>query len=473
MNARWLLLVLLLLPLLPSSSTASAWSIDLPRDAREPRKAPGIFEDAGLKQLHPPAEVPVSPSVARPNCRSDVKGVTYCVEDGGDTHLLIVDLSDPYLRVQTVMAHDVLDVRPPEAERESVIDMARRYRNAGVVAAINGDYFGQIRGPEGPTVVQGQRLDTPLTIALNPSEYRRTTLVLSRSGKAAVTHLNPIAFPAPLVYRDPLFNAVSGGPFILRDGYVLPEALSCLIDAIPMAACRRDRQTAAGVDESGTTLYLVVSTQRSTGGLAALLRDYGAFNALKLDGGGSSQLWYRGRTLLKSDRDVANALLIFQEDRPRHAAKLLARPPVLLIEEGAPTSAEVKLRNVGHLEWTVDRYYGLHLLENATWAGDFLRLPQDVAPNDTVTFTLPINSSLAPGVYTSTWQLATPFEAFGPTVPVNAVVVPREASDLQKQIQPLLNRLTRLSDKTFESEWPTTTKRVQQLIEKWVKEHPQ
>ena len=62
---------------------------------------------------------------ARPNCRSDIQGVTYCVEDGGDTHLLIIDLSDPYLRVQTVMAHDVLDVWPPEEERESVSDMAQ------------------------------------------------------------------------------------------------------------------------------------------------------------------------------------------------------------------------------------------------------------------------------------------------------------------------------------------------------------
>jgi hypothetical protein len=56
----------------------------------------------------------LSPETTRPNCRSDVKGVTYCVEDGGETHLLIVDLSDPNVRVQTVMAHDALDVWPPK-----------------------------------------------------------------------------------------------------------------------------------------------------------------------------------------------------------------------------------------------------------------------------------------------------------------------------------------------------------------------
>jgi hypothetical protein len=413
----------------------------------------------------------LEPDTARRNCRSDVQGVTYCVEDGGATHLIIIDLSDPYLRVQTVMANDVLDIRPPEAEREKVFDMARRHRAAGVIAAINGDYFGRRRGPEGPTVVQGQRLDTPLTIALNPSEYRRTTLALSRSGHAAVTHLNPIGSLGPFVYRVPLFNAVSGGPIILYNGRVLPEALSCLFDGIPPATCRRARQTAAGVDEPGTTLYLLASEQRSSSRMAELLRDYGAFKALKLDGGGSTQLWYRGRTLVDSDREIANALLIFKEDAPRHAAKLIARPPVLLIEEGTPASTEVKLRNLGHLAWTADRYYGLRLLKGTAWASDFLRLPLDVATNGAVTFTLPISSSLAPGVYTSRWQLATPFESFGPTVPVNLVVLPREASDLQKQIQPLLNRLTRLSDQRYEVDWPQTAQKVRQMINEWRNEN--
>jgi hypothetical protein len=409
--------------------------------------------------------LPLAPDAARPNCRSDVKGITYCVEDGGDTHLLIIDLNDPYLRVQTVMAHDVQDVWPPEEERESVIDMARRYRTAGAIAAINGDYFGADRGPEGPTVVQGRRLDTPLTIALNPSRYRRTTLALSRSGQAAIAHLNPIGSLAPLVYRDPLFNAVSGGPIILVNGVVLPEALSCLFDGIPIGACRRDRQTAAGVDETGTILYLLASEQRSTSGMAELLRDYGAFTAMKLDGGGSTQLWYRGRTLVESDRAVANALLVFQEGRPRHAAQLLARPPVLLIEEGTPASAEVKLRNIGHLDWTVDRYYGLRLLEDAAWTSDFVRLPQDVAPNGMVTWTLPIHSALRPGVYESKWQAVTPFEFFGPTISVMVVVIPPETEDLHRQVQPLIDRLNRLSDRNFEREWPRTAQTIQALLD--------
>jgi len=371
-----------------------------------------------------------------------------------------------------VMANDVLDVWPPEEQREGVIDIAKRYRAEDVVIAINADYFGWGRGPEGPTVVQGQRLDTAATITANPSEYRRSTLALSRSGKAAITHLTPIDFLAPAAYRDLIFNAVSGGPIILLNGQPLPEELSCLIDNIPVNACRRDRQTAAGVDEQGATLYLVVSTQRTTRGLAELLRDYGAFTALKLDGGGSSQLWYRGRTLVKSDREVVNALLVFAEDRPRHAAQLLKRPPVPLLNAGESITLEVPLRNTGYLDWTTDRLYGLGRISGTIGTPSFVRLMSDVPPKAGVTLSMPIEIAGPPGVYTSTWQLRQPFEKFGPPVPINAVVLPPDAAALRKQIQPLLAQLTRLSDKSFEREWPKTAKRIQQMIEKWVKEHP-
>ena len=193
---------------------------------------------------------PPSPAAAqaRAQCRSTLPGITYCVEDGGRTHLLGVDLSHPRLRVQTIMANDVLDVRPPDEQRERVVDMARRYRTSGAVIVVNGDYFGAERGPEGPTAAQGQRLDTLATIRANPSRYRRTTLALARFAGAAIAQLDPRASLSDVVYDTVLFNAISGGPIILSDGVVRPEALACMADRIPAAACRRIRQTAAGID---------------------------------------------------------------------------------------------------------------------------------------------------------------------------------------------------------------------------------
>jgi hypothetical protein len=206
--------------------------------------------------------------------------------------------------------------------------------------------------------------------------------------------------------------------------------------------------------------------------LAELLRDYGAFTALKLDGGGSSQLWYRGRTLVKSDREVVNALLVFAEDRPRHAAQLLRRPPVPLLNAGESITLEVPLRNTGYLDWTTDRLYGLGRISGAIGMPSFVRLMSDVPPKAEVTLSMPIEIASPPGVYTSTWRMLQPFEEFGPLVPVNVVVLPPDAAALRKQIQPLLAQLTRLSDKSFEREWPRTAQRIQTLIDKWVKEHP-
>ena len=158
-----------------------------------------LMSVALIVSLLAPASVPPP---ARANCRSDFAGIAYCVEDGGATQLFVIDLTNPHIRLQTVMANDVLDVRPPDNQREQVSDMARRYRNEGVVLAINGDYFGADRGPEGPTVVQGQRLDSLVTVLTNPSHYRRTTLALSRTGAASIGYIDPRASFAPLVYRE-------------------------------------------------------------------------------------------------------------------------------------------------------------------------------------------------------------------------------------------------------------------------------
>ena len=409
---------------------------------------------------------------APPVCRAEVQGIQHCVTDRGETHIFIVDLADPYLRAQTVMANDVLEIWPEEEQRERVRDMARRYRRDNVLLAVNGDYFGDGRGPEGPTVVQGQRLDNPLTIAVNPSHYRRTTLTLSRSGRAAITHLPPAAMPLPLVYDDLIYNALSGGPLILLNGIVLPEDLACFLDRIPVATCRHTRQTVAGVDESGRKLFLGVSTTRSTREMAEALRELGAHTALKLDAGGSSQLWYRGSDILRSKRGVANALLIFRETRPRHAAKLVQRPPIILLEQGASAAFETSWRNTGHLAWTRSGFYGLRWIDGEPLANTFAPVTADVLPDQEAAFSLPIASARPAGVYESTWQLGAATENFGPTTTLRVAVIPADAADLRAQLEPIVARTSRWSDATLAREWPRIAAQIQRLIADWLVQHP-
>jgi exopolysaccharide biosynthesis protein len=413
---------------------------------------------------------PVEAAPLPPNCRSQVEGITYCRDDGGATQVLIVDLTNPYVRVQTAMANDVLDVRPIEVQRERVSEIAQRYRRDNVMIAINGDYFGADRGPEGPTVVQGVRLDTSLTIALNPSRYRRTTLVVSRFGHATIVTPLPSQLN-PAFYQDVLFNAISGGPVILRNGAVESEIFACVFDDIPAGSCRRARQSAAGVDADGHTLYLAVSTVRSTGDMARLLRDYGADDAMKLDGGGSSQLWYNGRTLLDSDRGVANALLVFVEDRPRHAAQLMTRPSVPIVEVNEPASIEIDIRNTGFLDWTTDRGYGLRLIDGAALFDlASLTAPRATAPDEVGRLVLSINGSGQPGVYGSTWQMIGGTEGFGAPIPIRLIVIPRNAGDLQSKIQALIAPLERSN--RLEQNWPKIAPRIGGMIKMWLIENP-
>lgn len=409
---------------------------------------------------------PVARAQDRAGCRSTIDGITYCVADGGETHVLIVDLTHPNLRIQAVMANDVLDVRPPEVQRERVIEMARRYRDRGAVIAINGDYFGATRGPEGPTVVQGQRLDTPNTIRSNPSRYRRSTLAVERFGAAAIGQLPPIGLLPPLAYADTLFNVVSGGPIILRDGQTQPEALACLMDRIPAATCRRDRQTAVGVDASRATLFLSVSTTRSTRALAELLRSYGAADALKLDAGGSSQLWYNGRTLLDSDRGVANALLVFREDRARHDAVLTQPPALQIVETQSVTAIEVEVSNAGFLDWLPELGYGLRRIAGGSVIDrDFKLVPLAAAPGEVSRLFLNVRAGGGPGVYESIWQMSwRGQEDFGESASVRVIVVPRGAERLRAEVQSIVDALT---PRTFERDWPLAAARIRMLIRAW------
>jgi hypothetical protein len=133
---------------------------------------------------------------------------------------------------------------------------------------------------------------------------------------------------------------------------------------------------------------------------------------------------------------------------------------------------EVPLRNTGYLDWMADRLYGLGRISGNVGTASFARLMSEVPPAAETTLSVPIEIAGPSGVYTSTWRMLQPFEEFGPTVPINAVVLPPDAATLRRQIQPLLTQLTRLSDKNFERDWPRTAKRIQTLIDKWMKEHP-
>ncbi|GAA5334120.1 MULTISPECIES: phosphodiester glycosidase family protein [Thermus] len=112
---------------------------------------------------------------------------------------------------------------------------------------------------------------------------------------------------------DPPFRyALEGGPLLLREGqYAFDPAKENFKDPRPLLAVAP--QAAVAWTREGR-LWLLVSEPTTPGVLARALLALGAWNALRMDGGGSAQLWVKGA--LRSPysgnpRPVVSALALF------------------------------------------------------------------------------------------------------------------------------------------------------------------
>lgn len=245
-------------------------------------------------------------------------------------HFLTIDLRQPSLEF-VVTPIDVRSKRPFRAR--TTTDFLEQHRT---LAAINGDYFmpwhcsspidympksGDEVSVMGPTANNGQ-----LFIPDEPGYYSRRfadcTWYFSTD--------NAISTKAPTGLG---YSAISGGPVLIRSG--LPATLG---DG------KLNPHTAIALDKDGLKLWMVVVDGRQPGysdGLSSseltdLLLENGAWQALGLDGGGSSTMAIRtprGRTRVVNSpihagipgwqRPVANHLGI--RVRESTATKALAK----------------------------------------------------------------------------------------------------------------------------------------------------
>lgn len=128
-------------------------------------------------------------------------------------------------------------------------------------------------------------------------------------------------------------HALGGGPTLMQNGKV--QVLARQQHFRSDVARGRSPRTAVAVTRENRYLLVTIDGRRpgysvgaTLGELAGLLRDLGAVEALNLDGGGSTTMWVRGRTLGRPsdghERPVSTALLVL----PR-AEAAAAVPPQL------------------------------------------------------------------------------------------------------------------------------------------------
>ena len=100
------------------------------------------------------------------------------------------------------------------------------------------------------------------------------------------------------------------GPRLITDGKI---AISPKSEGFrDRGLCRRSRRTAVGLTDKNKLVFVAVNTPIYLSTLARIMRQIGCTDAMNLDGGASSALYYRGKTLAKPGRSLTNVLLVYE-----------------------------------------------------------------------------------------------------------------------------------------------------------------
>jgi len=271
------------------------------------------------------------------------EGIQHCTK--GPYQIVRIDPKNPYVRFETVlpMGYDrngnyaeCIDVQLPDSvmdgestgpgcfidhsyPAERVGQMASRY--TGVIVAFNGDFFSSsyASGALGLTVKNGRRLDGNGNDQ-EGREVRRSSLSISVNGDVRIGPIPRETLPNPEEpwswTPDPelFYNTIGGLPMLVKDGYPVDLHQQCMQEQgwCPDQYYPRAR-TGFGKTFDGHVFVVIVPEENglTIEGLAHLMVELGAMEAINLDGGGSSQLWYAGRYLYYSPRSVAEGMLVF------------------------------------------------------------------------------------------------------------------------------------------------------------------
>lgn len=216
-----------------------------------------------------------------------------------------------------------------------VNEYAARYSKAAVV--INGDLFGNtseayaVHGPEGLTIVNGVRIDGDEvdhgTVGDNDGEaVRRPSMIIRGDGTNIDidnrTLLGIQQLSDSLNQSTPFLEAIGGCPLLVKNSQQLVtstnyESVVADHNCREIAPGSKRARTAVGVTTDGKLLILIApeSNGLTLWEVADRMKYHFVKNAINLDGGTSTQLWYaprisEGSTIVYSGRQVANALVV-------------------------------------------------------------------------------------------------------------------------------------------------------------------
>jgi len=197
-------------------------------------------------------------------------------------HVVTIDLRAPGLRF-FVTPGEALSGRDIRARKTSAF-----LEKFGVQVAINANYFYPFRS-ESPFDYFPHAGDGVDLCGYAASEGKVYSNKPWRAGTLYISRDNVASFDYTI---SPIYNAISGGGFILRAGVVQPP---------PLIADEKDQpypRAALGLsaDTNKMMLFIIDGKQpgysegATLGELGAIVREHGALNAIRLDEGGSCAL---------------------------------------------------------------------------------------------------------------------------------------------------------------------------------------
>jgi hypothetical protein len=226
-------------------------------------------------------------------------------------HVVTVDLGSPEVKVTAGIA------RRGRGSSEKFSSIMNRTLPK---AAITGTFF-DTRSllPIGDIAIDGQVVH---------SGYFRTALCISPDNKASVVSQKR----GTKADWSPYDTVMCGGITLARNGKI---ALSPKSEGFKdRALFRSARRTAIGITRSGKLLLVGINRGIYLRDTAHVMLKLGAVDALALDGGTSTALYYSGRSIATPGRNLTNVLLVYDNMKKYELAKNQLAPTVLTASSG-------------------------------------------------------------------------------------------------------------------------------------------
>jgi hypothetical protein len=216
---------------------------------------------------------------------------------GVGINVVEADLSDPRVRVAALVA------RRGVGSAEGFGHMVARVRPA---AAITGTFFGVGNLiPTGDLVVSGRTVFRGyIGTALAVTAANEAVFVQTRRGDQSVDWSR---------YE----TVIRGGPRLVRDGAATMNARAEGFRTLPVY--QRRTRTAVGLTRDNRLQFVAVRQGVTMRELSKLMKAIGAYNAIALDGGTSTALYFAGRYIARPGRGLTNLLLLYHR-QDRYAA---------------------------------------------------------------------------------------------------------------------------------------------------------